>query len=112
MKVKITESQHDLLSKLRANQNIKEQEFLAQQTRVNMGEVRNIGDNWYTTEITILSKVDPAAVSDDELNNLDDNSYFNILQDDIEQKIIKTFKTREYFIRTISTKARGSRTPH
>jgi hypothetical protein len=37
MKVKITEEQHKLIQELQKRKRVREQEFLAQQTRVNIG---------------------------------------------------------------------------
>ncbi|MFA5300659.1 MAG: hypothetical protein WC389_20925 [Lutibacter sp.] len=106
MRIKITENQHKFIKEMWLRQNLKEQEFLAQQTRVNIGEGEDIGRNWYTIEVSILTEAN--TISDVELDQMDDRTYFNALLEDAKNKIKEAFNTTEYDIQNISTKARGS----
>lgn len=110
MKYRINEAQEHLFKKLNAQRKLHEQEFLAQQTPVNLGEEQVDGKNWYTVEVTILSSVD--TVPDADLDNMDNRTYFNALLEDAKDKIKEAFHTAEFEIHNISTKSRGSMQPY
>ena len=105
-KYKITENQHKVITgvnRYKAVKELNEMEFIAQQTRVL--EEENEGRNNYTVQLTVLGSLD--IFTNDELDNLSADEYYNYIISDVKNKLQKAFRTKEFSIQNISTQARG-----
>lgn len=104
MKYQITENQHKIITGVKRYKALKEMEFIAQQTRV-LEEENDEFRNAYTVNLTILGNIE--LFTNEELDALSDDEYYNYIVSDIKNKIVKAFRTQEYSIHNISTQKRG-----
>lgn len=111
MRYKVSESQKALIEELGRRQGIKEQPFINQSLATPViGEASDAGANWYTVSVTILGSVDELE-SMGSAENLDNNAYFKMANEDARRKIEEAFNTKEFTIHSISNKTRGEMNP-